>query len=76
VFWALGRGLGYETIAISGTMTGTYQPHSWVEIFFDGEPFIFDAEMEMVYRFERDIFDKDMFMVDYVSGEYWTYRRP
>lgn len=76
VFWALGRGLGYETIGISGTMTGTFQPHSWVEIFFDGVPYIFDPEMEMVYRFERDIFDKDMFMVDYVSGEYWTYRRP
>ncbi len=76
VFWALARGLGYEAIAISGTMTGTYQPHSWVEIYFDGEPFVFDPEMEMVYRFERDIFDKDMFMVDYIAGEYWTYRRP
>lgn len=76
VFWALGRGLGYETIGISGTMTGTDQPHSWVEIFFDGVPYVFDPEMEMVYRFERDIFDKDMFMVDYEAGKYWNYKRP
>lgn len=76
VFWALGRGLGYETIGISGTMTKTDQPHSWVEIYFDGEPFVFDPEMEMVYRFERDIFDKDMFMVDYEAGKYWNYKRP
>lgn len=75
-FWALGRGLGYETIAISGTMTGTDQPHSWVEIYFDGVPYVFDPEMEMVYRFERDIFDKDMFMVDYEAGKYWNYKRP
>jgi hypothetical protein len=32
--------------------------------------------MEMVYRFERDIFDKDMFMVDYERGKYWNYKRP
>lgn len=76
VFWALGRGLGYETIGISGTMTKTDQPHSWVEIFFDGVPYVFDPEMEMVYRFERDIFDKDMFMVDYERGKYWNYKRP
>ena len=76
VFWALGRGLGYETIGISGTMTKTDQPHSWVEIFFDGVPYVFDPEMEMVYRFERDIFDKDMFMVDYEAGRYWNYKRP
>ena len=76
VFWALARGLGYEAIAISGTMTASDQPHSWVEIFFDGTPYIFDPEMEMVYRTERDIFDKDMFMVTYERGKYWTYKRP
>lgn len=75
-FWALARGLGYDAVAISGTMTKTYQPHSWVEIAFDGEYFVFDPEMEMVYRTERDIFDRDMFMVDYVKGQYWTYVRP
>lgn len=76
VFWALGRGLGYETIAISGTMTETDQPHSWVEIYFDGVPYIFDPEVEMVYRVEQDIFDMDMFMVDYETRKYWNYKRP
>lgn len=76
VFWALARGLGYDARAISGTMTVTNQPHSWVEIEMDGQPYIFDPEEEMAYRTKRDIFDKDMFMVTYAEGVYWDYVRP
>lgn len=75
-FWALARGLGYEAVAISGTMTGTYQPHSWVEIPWEGQMWICDPEEEMVYRTERGIFDMDMFFVTYEEGTYWTYVRP
>lgn len=75
VFWALARGLGYEAKAISGTMTLTDQPHSWVEIEMDGIPYIFDPEEEMVYRTQRNIFDRDMFMVTYAAGTYWNYKR-
>ena len=76
-FWALARGLGYEAIAISGTMTGTDQPHGWVEIYFDGTPYIFDTEMEYVYIYERGLVDNhfDMFMVSYSAGTYWNYKR-
>lgn len=76
-FWALARGLGYEAKCISGTMTKTDQPHSWVEIVMDdGKPYIFDPQMEYAYVHERDIFDKDMFMVTYVAGAWWNYKRP
>ena len=75
-FWALARGLGYDATAISGTMTSTDQPHGWVEIPFDGENYIFDVEMEYVYVHERDVHDKDMFMVSLEDGEWWNYKRP
>lgn len=76
-FWALARGLGYEAKCISGTMTRTDQPHSWVEIVMeDGKPYIFDPQMEYAYVHERDIFDKDMFMVTYAAGAWWNYKRP
>lgn len=74
-FWALARGLGYEAVAISGTMTKTDQPHGWVEIPWEGEMWICDPEEEMVYRTQRDIFDRDMFFVSYSRGTYWNYKR-
>lgn len=73
-FWALARGLGYEARAISGTCTGTNQPHGWVFIEFDGQDYLFDCEWEMVYRTERGIYDKNMFMVPSSKWSYWTYK--
>lgn len=75
-FWALARGLGYEAVAISGTMTKTEQPHSWVEIPWEGEMRICDPETEMAYRVNRNIFDKDMFFLTYSTGRFWNYKRP
>ncbi len=75
-FWALARGLGYDAKAISGTMLKDHQPHGWVEIVMeDGEPYIFDPEMEYVYVHERQDYSYDMFMVTYVAGQWWNYRR-
>ena len=75
-FWALARGLGYDAVAISGTMLKDHQPHGWVEIVMeDGEPYIFDPEMEYVYVHERDDHSHDMFMVTYTAGQWWNYRR-
>lgn len=76
VFWALARGLGYDAVAISGTMLKDHQPHGWVEIVMeDSEPYIFDPEMEYVYVHERDDHSHDMFKVSYVAGQWWNYRR-
>ena len=58
-FWALARGLGYESYAISGTCLSDHQPHSWVMIPFDGEDFFFDPEWEWAYH-DRKIYDKEM----------------
>lgn len=76
VFWSLARGLGYDAVAISGTMLKDHQPHGWVEIVMDdGQPYIFDPEMEYVYVHERDDHSHDMFMVSYTAGQWWNYRR-
>ncbi len=74
VFWALARGLGYPAEAISGTCTGTDQPHGWVRIVLDGVPYFFDPEWEMDYRVDRHIFHMDMFMLEMDEIYYWTYK--
>ena len=73
-FWALARGLGYEARAVSGTALQDHQPHGWVFIDIDGETYIFDPEWEYVYRYERNDFTKDMFMLTLSKGKYWNYR--
>lgn len=73
-FWALARGLGYDARAVSGTCTGSDQPHGWVFIEFDGKDYLFDCEWEMAYRTEREIYDKSMFMIPSNKWSYWTYK--
>ena len=46
----LARQIGYDAKAISGTTNWTPRPHAWVEIEFDGVPYIFDSEMEMASK--------------------------
>jgi len=45
-FYVLARAIGYDAMIYSGTIDPTQRPHGWVEIEFDGEPFIFDTEIE------------------------------
>ncbi len=72
IFWALARGLGYEAYAISGNCTGSVQPHGWVQISFDGEPYFFDPEWHFAYINEnRPV--KDMFMISMDDAWYWSY---
>ena len=71
-FWALAQGLGYEAEAVSGTCTGTHQPHAWVIIEFDGEEFFFDPQWQNNYH-TRDMDDMDMFMIPMDKIWYWTY---
>lgn len=73
-FWALARGLGYDARAVSGTCTSTDQPHGWVFIPFDGKDYLFDCEWEMAYRTEREIYDKNMFMIPSNKWSYWHYK--
>lgn len=75
-FWALSRGLGWETYAISGTCTKTVQPHGWCLINIDGEDYFFDCEWEMAYRVQHDPprYEMDMFMIPMDKVSYWSYR--
>ena len=73
IFWALSRGLGYETRAVSGTCTGTDQPHGWCIIEIDGSDYFFDPEWQFAYRNEGRP-AKDMFMIPMNKISYWTYK--
>ena len=71
-FWALTRGMGFETIAISGTCTSTDQPHAWTVINLDGEDYFFDPQWQYDYN-RREIYDKDMFMIPMDKVDWWGY---
>ena len=50
VFCLLARQLGYDAEAVSGGVNWNPRPHGWVEIEFDGVPYIFDTELEMAKK--------------------------
>ena len=45
-FAVLAKALGFDAICYSGTIGGGKQPHGWVEISFDGVPYVFDTNIE------------------------------
>ena len=45
-FAVLARALGFDAISYSGTIGVGKQPHGWVEISFDGIPYVFDTNIE------------------------------
>lgn len=55
LFYELSRAIGYEPVAYSGTISTEKRPHGWVEIEFDGTPYIFDTEIcyQQIY-FEKN----------------------
>lgn len=70
-FWSLARGLGYDARTVSGLVSpNPWFPHGWVMIPFDGTEYIFDAELEMVYLYEREIYWRDMFMLSEYTAVY------
>lgn len=74
IFWALSRGLGYETRAISGKVLDDEQPHSWCIIQLDdGEDYFFDPQWQYNYT-ERNIFHYDMFQIPMDKIGFWQYQ--
>ena len=59
-FCLLARGIGYDAEAYSGTMGPNRRPHAWVEIEFDGEPHIFDAEDDWTSGIHNEIHKYDI----------------
>ena len=72
-FWALARGLGYDAIAVAGTLGWDYEAHGWVDIYdSDGTRLTYDCETEMAYRRDGE-YGKDMFaMVPWFAAG-WNY---
>ena len=52
-FWSLARGIGFDAVCYSGLVGVGRDPHSWVEITFDGVPYVFDVETEILPSCER-----------------------
>ena len=78
-FWALSRGIGYETYAISGTCTSSNQPHGWCVINMDGKDYFFDCESENAYNYDRvqhpePRYEMDMFKIPMSKINYWKYK--
>ena len=73
IFWALSRGLGYETRAISGKVLEDEQPHSWCIIEIDGADYFFDPQWQYNYT-ERGIFHYDMFQIPMDKISFWLYQ--
>lgn len=74
IFWALSRGLGYETRAVSGKVLKDEQPHSWCVIQLeDGEDYIFDPQWQYNYT-ERGITKYDMFKIPKERFGFWRYQ--
>ncbi len=70
----LARQIGYDAKAISGTTNWTPRPHAWVEIEFDGVPYIFDAEMEMASKGKYG--DHHFYMLSYdIEATLWPYAK-
>ena len=70
----LARQIGYDAKAISGTTNWTPRPHAWVEIEFDGVPYIFDSEMEMASKGKYG--DHHFYMLSYdIEATLWPYEK-
>ena len=73
IFWALAQGMGYDVQCLAGTCTGTDQPHGWVVLHYEDAYYFVDPEWQYAYT-EREVFDKDMFMLTMDEVWWWTYR--
>ena len=73
-FWSLARGIGFDAVCYSGLVGVGRDPHSWVEITFDGVPYVFDVETEMSYRLVND-YITSMYWKTYEDVAAWSYVR-
>ena len=74
VFYQLARALGFDAQIYSGYIGIERSKHGWVEIELEGEPYIFDPEMEMAYMKNHGQ-KVDMFMMSYKEARKWAYTR-
>ncbi len=61
-FRFLARQLGYPAYNVLRSLDAPENIHAWTDIVFDGVPYIFDPQLESVYKNNR-------FMIDYQSAQ-------
>ena len=66
------RAIGYDTVIYSGFVTESR--HGWCEIPFDGEPYIFDVELQDAYMDRKGEY-LDMYKKSYYQLRHWRYVR-
>ena len=81
MFWALSRGLGYDTYVFSGTQGLQYTPHAWSEILMDGHWYICDPELEMNYWYVAAMTNDNSkytnnYMIPREKAANWVYQAP
>ena len=74
VLYQLARALGFDAQIYSGYIGTERDKHSWVEIELEGEPYVFDPEIEMAYMKNKGQ-KVDMFMMSYKEARKWAYTR-
>ena len=67
------RQIGFNPIPYSGVVGYDRSPHAWLEIEYDGIPYIYDVELDYAYR-NRGIFYYNFYHLDY-SMIPWPYIR-
>lgn len=75
-FYVLARAIGYDAVIYSGTINppATARAHGWVEIEFDGVPYIFDTELEytqVIFQHRGSTY----FKMTYEKAKGWYYYR-
>ena len=75
-FYVLAKAIGYDAVIYSGTINPppNTRAHGWVEIEFDGEPFIFDTELEytqVIFQHRGSTY----FKMSYEKAKGWHYNR-
>ena len=73
-FYVLAKALGYDAVIYSGTIDPDPTPHAWVEIEFDGVPYIFDTELEFT-QVTIAHHGSSYFKAPYAKVETWYYFR-
>lgn len=70
-FQQLARAVGVDARTVVGNLGKNRQVHGWVEIDLDGETFVFDPELETVYRGRGQSYDLFKFRYAAAPFSYW-----
>ena len=73
-FYVMAKAIGFDAVIYSGKIDPTQRPHAWVEIEIDGEPYIYDTELEYTQVVFNDK-HSSYYKVPYWKAKGWHYFR-